>query len=76
MSKQFHDEDDFFNLYQPKEKSDDSSVDDLLNDWDTNDIYSGQPPEEGREIFSSAEKKAMTRFFVRVRTACQRRRGA
>ena len=60
MSKQFHDEDDFFNLYQPKEKSDDSSVDDLLNDWDTNDIYSGQPPEEGREIFSSAEKKAMT----------------
>ena len=75
MSKQFHDEDDFFNLYRPKgEDSSDELPDDPSaaippakdEGWDQDDIYSSQPfaeedEENDREIFSSDEKKAMAR---------------
>lgn len=70
MPKQFHDEDDFFNLYQPKEDnaSDDVSneTDFLLENWDDAEIYSGQPvtddtEEDDREIYSSTEKQAVAR---------------
>ena len=68
MSNHFHDDDDFFHQYRPKESAEDEStpLEELDPPSESDEIYSShsgqadaQDEEDSREIFSSSEKKAM-----------------